>query len=178
MKWYTALSALFLSLLPAAARASTVDAMSLEDLQDRSALVVLGQVTDTEVVTESGTTLVHTEITVSECLAGLCPGDVTVTSPGGTTDVTEGAPRFEEGQQVLVFLRPENGRFAVVGMAQGLFRIEQGSEGPIAVSDRSGLVMLEPSGRPSLVERVAYPLDELVDSIRLGTPVNPLAHNQ
>jgi hypothetical protein len=159
--------------------ASTSDALSLEDLQDQSALVVLGEVVETGTRLEGGVVVTDTEIRVADCLTGLCPEDLTVTCPGGAlggqTERVEGAPHFEQGQQVVVFLRPQDGRFEVVGMAQGLFLVERSANGPVAVSDRSGL--LDAHGRPALPTRIAYPLDDLVDGIRLGTPVTPLAPN-
>ena len=182
MKCSIAMPAVLLALLVSTGvQASPVDALTLEDLQDRSALVVLGEVTDTEARLEAGAVVTHVEIRVSDCLTGLCPDDVTVTSPGGSlggqVESVEGAPRFARGQEVLVFLRPQGGQFEVVGMAQGLFHVQRAGDAPVAVSDRTGLDMVDHTGRPALIDRLAYPLDQLIDGIRLGLPVTPLAQN-
>jgi len=66
---------------------------------------------------------------------GSSPADLVVDVPGGSVgDIAQavsGAPSFETGEEVVVFLRAAGaGRWRVLGLALGKFRVEAGSAVP------------------------------------------------
>lgn len=111
--------------------ASTFVAMSPAELVTQADAVVQGKVVHLESFwTESGR-LIVTEalVDVSDVLVGSAPGAVRVRTFGGQVGdflvEATGFPRFDEGEEVILFLRraPEDGSLRVLGYQQGHFRV-------------------------------------------------------
>jgi hypothetical protein len=98
---------------------------------------------------------------------GEAPAVVVVEVPGGRVgDVAQsvaGAPEFEPGEEVVVFLRASTpGRFRVLGLATGKFRVAGRQAVP-----RLEAIHLEEAAIPPGERRVeAMPLEELERRVR------------
>lgn len=144
-------------LLLAATAAATVvvhaDARRLSRLAD---LVVDGQVTKRAVVVEPGSGALWTtyEVDVTETWLGAARDDVVVHVPGGEagglSQEVSGTARLRVGKRTVLFLTLEDGRYLVLGQAQGCFRVERGDDGETLVcrNDIEGLALVDDSGRP------------------------------
>jgi hypothetical protein len=98
---------------------------------------------------------------------GAPPAHLEVDVPGGTVgdvaQVVSGAPSFQDGEEVVVFLRASTpGTWRVHGLALGKFRVEGGN----AVPDLAG-IRLERSGVRASERRVEpMPVGELERRVR------------
>lgn len=127
--------ALALGLLMAEpAAATTIAPLSVEQITDASDLVVRGTVAELRVeMDEHGHVVTYADIEVAEGLKGLvAQGDfLTIEAPGGVLDGAatnvDGAPRFSEGEDVVLFLASK--RFGTawgcVGLFQGKYTVKQ-----------------------------------------------------
>ena len=98
---------------------------------------------------------------------GTPPADLVVEVPGGSVgDIAQavsGAPSFETGEEVVVFLRAAGaGRWRVLGLALGKFRVEAGSAVPQLAGVRFDRAPLRSGERR--VE--AMPVEELERRVR------------
>ncbi len=153
---------------------------SIEDLVASAALVIRGKAGPSEAKWDEKRKRIQTwtPIRVTEVLEGEAGASVMVRQPGGIVgDVgqdVEGAVRFEQGEEVLLFLEHpgDNGWVYVVsGMSLGKFAIQRRPLGapPHAVRDTRGVgiyapregVMRRPGGPEDL-----GPVDELVSRVR------------
>lgn len=151
LAWMTALGAL---LAVGAASATTMIALSVDELAQRSDQVVKGRVVATEPRSSEDGRRITTVVTlqVDETWKGTPADEVRILALGGTLDgisqVVTGAARFEEGEEVVVFLRrlrTEEPLSEVVGMAQGKLSVERNGEGVlVAVPSLKGLDLVEP----------------------------------
>lgn len=117
---------LLLFLLPAYLHGTTIVVPDDEQLVSKSEAVVIGVVQEVRVVSEQGAVWTHSRISVDTILKGDPPTRVVVREPGGDLGgrrtVVYGAPRFLEGERVLLFLTEIAGEHArVVDMAAGFF---------------------------------------------------------
>jgi hypothetical protein len=161
---------------------SVVRAMSLEELTRAADLVVLGKVTSVrpEWSRDHRRILTRVLVQTTESWKGAPPrSPVAVLTPGGELDgigqQISGIPEVSTGDRVILFLRQRADAFRLVGMAQGLFRVEPGTvaSGEVASRNLGGLSLVpreapkhegsEPQPMPvvELRERVAT-------AVRLG----------
>jgi len=89
----------------------------------------------------------------------LIPGGVA----GGLRQVVEGAPSLKSGQEYIIFLwTSRSGITQVIGLSQGLFRVERDFKSRAMVMQVStGERMLDASGVPALDRAVSMKLAEL-----------------
>ncbi|HET9394850.1 MAG TPA: hypothetical protein VFO36_02245 [Nitrospiraceae bacterium] len=116
-----------------AAWATTMEAMGLEQLVERSPVAVMGEVTESRVQQTADGPYVLTTLRVDEALWGTTAQSVTVAVPGGapgagkfrTSEVTPGAPILLLGTNVVAFLQPDaaHGAMSIVGFSQGLIQV-------------------------------------------------------
>jgi len=112
--------------LPATVTSSTVLALSVDDLAARSDRVVRARVESVEPYADR---LVRSrvELAVLEELRGAGPERIVLDQPGGVLPdrgtLVFGMPRFEPGQDVVVFLGDSPLGPRVVGLAQGAFTV-------------------------------------------------------
>lgn len=133
MKRRTCLAVGVLALLSASLAGATVlVALQVEDLAQISPMVLVGEVNSVESEWNSQKTRIHTRvlITPTEVLKGPADlGTVKVKFLGGQVGDTvaqlPGAPRFEVGEKVLVFLEPRKDRdgYLPVGFYQGKYKV-------------------------------------------------------
>jgi hypothetical protein len=98
---------------------------------------------------------------------GAPPAEIAVDVPGGAVgdvaQVVSGAPSFQAGEEVVVFLRASGaGRWRVLGLALGKFRVEAGS----AVPQLAGLRLERATLRTSERRVEAMPVEELERRVR------------
>ena len=117
---------------PAPCGASSLMRLSMEQLSQASTEIVRGQVTDRESRWNASGTQIETVTTllVSQVVKGLPKSAVAVQQFGGTVgnvhQFVAGSVQFEPQAEYVLFLEPsvrETGRFRVVGMMQGAYRI-------------------------------------------------------
>ncbi len=112
----------------AAARATTLARMSLDQLGAAADAVARVRCAGSESRWENGAIWTATTFHVVETMKGNLPPQVTVRIPGGRVGhlsaVVDGAPKFDPGDEAVVFLeRSRSGVLSVTGWVEGTFRI-------------------------------------------------------
>lgn len=131
-----------------------------EVLADQSPLVVEAVVEEVLPAMAADRPSTDVRIAVERLVKGYLPGsDAVVRVPGGLLAdgsglVLEGAPRFETGERVLLFLTPgAEGTFTLVHFALGVFRaIEVGGERLVVRDLRGGVDLSPPAATPGRLE--------------------------
>jgi hypothetical protein len=106
-----------------------MEKLSLEELIDASTLVVRGTVSAAKASTGGSVIQTEYQVAVAEVLKGdAAAGALTVSLPGGEAggvrQTLAGVPSMRSGEQYVFFLwRARSGRLLLVGMSQGLFKI-------------------------------------------------------
>lgn len=131
--------------MPLAVGATTLVAKDLRQLADGSSVVVRARVTSLRTKQASA----RQWVTVAECerlevLRGEVGVGFRVVSPGGSTDevseLVPGAPVFDVGDEVVLFLSPSVGStevFRVTGWEQGAWRVQRGADGSVQVEPQA-----------------------------------------
>ena len=107
-----------------------VEKLTIEQLTNKAAYIVVGQVTSI-VSHEEGKGNIYTIVTLSveQVVKGKSEPTVAVVVPGGQVNGqqlwVEDAPRFAQGERVLLFLQNAGGNLSVVGGVQGKLTIER-----------------------------------------------------
>lgn len=143
--------------------------VSVEALARRADAVVHGSVQGVEAAWTADGRHVRTRVTLRRVSTwrGAAPEVVVVEVPGGRVgDVAQsvaGAPEFEPGEEVVVFLRATSpGRFRVLGLATGKFRVAGRQAVP-----RLDAIHLEEAPLPPGERRVEpMPVQELERRVR------------
>jgi len=146
---------LLAALLPAAA--SVVPYMGLEDLEAQGQVVVLGEVRSVaSMMSEDGRIIVtRATVRVERSLKGGPRAEITIEVPGGTlngtTLVASGAPRFTEGERVVLFLEEVHGRYGVAGWNQGRFSVRRDPRTgrDLVTQPGGGSLYVDAHGRPA-----------------------------
>ena len=129
LKLGIALSIVFLVLFALVGTVSAeVEDMSLEDLTSKASTILRGTVSNVESHWNEDQTMIYTSVTISVegyLKGATMPKEVIIEVPGGTVgEITlwvSDTPTFEEGQEVILFLREEY--FQIVGWSQGKYTI-------------------------------------------------------
>lgn len=151
----------------APARASTFLETSVEETARGADAVVRGKVLRTSARWVGGRIVTEAEISVASAWKG-APGErITVRVPGGRVgDLAQrvsGSPAFEQDEEVVVFAaRAGPGRWGVVGLALGKYRVTAGEARPDLSGVRFETRRLADGERP--VTRL--PVDELERRVR------------
>jgi hypothetical protein len=139
-----------LLLAPAPSRASQVLPVNLEERVRHAGHVVSGRVTEVQVVQDER---VHGQVTlvtleVSRAAKGQAGRTLTFRMFGGLgangQPVVAGLPRFDPGEEVILFLHPEGrlGLTSPVGFGQGKFVVSRDRQGQRVVQNQFGNRML------------------------------------
>jgi hypothetical protein len=125
-----------LLLIAAAAMATVVKPMSVEELTAKSSVVLVGQATQTWTAWNPQHTRIYTysRVKASSALKGAQPDTVVVKQIGGSADgYTQhiaGVQAMRTGEKAVLFLRlseARDGTYVIVGLMQGHFRIARDS---------------------------------------------------
>jgi hypothetical protein len=170
-------AALALFLLAAAPAAATVLVPAdMTELAREAAVIVRGRVVSVQAVWTAGRRSIETVVTleVAEALKGAPGREVSLRVPGGELgryrSVMVGAPAFQEGQEVIVFLGGRAPQLSyLLGLGQGVYRVRRlGAAGvamvspPLALADPAGPVRVR-RGDPA---RRALPLEEFTRQVK------------
>lgn len=168
----TVVSILVLCLAPAAGRAATLQKLTLDDMTARSTAIVRARALSSSARFVGSTIYTETRFQVLETWKGPSATEVVVSEPGGTVGaVTQnyaGVPRFTPDEEQVLFLwTGPSGRTQVMGLTQGIFRV-QGSGATAAVrQERSSSVVLAPgSGTPVQAQEISMTLSTLASRVR------------
>jgi len=127
--------------------------MDVQDLTTKSTSVVMGRATSQRVLTVGpGVPLNQLSFEISRTLKGDLQGTIVVNNPG-----FPGAPAFNEGEELILFIYTREDTHVLTGFQQGSFRI---------ITDSSGNRVLDramPSRRKSLAGHRS--VDRLVSEI-------------
>ncbi len=128
--------ALGLPVLGSGLQATTVERLSLEQMVRLSQRIILGRCVSRESYWNKTRTLIltSTRFAVTADLKGQSQGVATVVTVGGTKDgitqVVHGTPKFEDNEEVLLFLEAgKSGFWKPLGLSQGKFRIVTDHQG-------------------------------------------------
>lgn len=163
-----------------ATHASTFLAMDQAELTAASSVVVQGEVVETQSFWDETGRVIVTEavVVVDEVVAGRAPREVRVRTFGGEVAGYHvdaiGFPRFEAGQQVLLFLQPGDGEtlrgtevLRVTGYQLGQYHIKRGATGEwIAVPALDSDVTLLGAGGRAVAAPEPVPLTALKSRVR------------
>jgi hypothetical protein len=119
-------------LMCAAAAATTLARMTIEQMTRASQLVVRAKCLGNSTDLDAGEIWTFSEFQVVDTWKGTPPSNVTVRLLGGhagnLVSSVSGVPRFRPGEEVVLFLEPtRKGDFSVVSWVQGTFRIRRNS---------------------------------------------------
>ncbi|HUO34650.1 MAG TPA: hypothetical protein VMU43_06640 [Candidatus Acidoferrum sp.] len=127
-----ALAAACASLLAMAreSRATTLEKMSVSELARRAAVVVQARCVSNQTSWDGGEVWTFTTFAVEEIWKGATPASLRVRLLGGrlrdVTSTVSGVPRFQGGEEVVLFLEPTGrGDYSVTSWMQGTFRIRR-----------------------------------------------------
>ena len=115
-------------LVGVAAHATTLMRMSVAEMARASAVVARARCVATAAAWDAGEIWTFTRFQTEDAWKGAPPSMITIRLLGGrTANLTsniDGVPRFQPGEEVLLFLEPTpRGDFSIVGWMQGTFRI-------------------------------------------------------
>ncbi len=143
-----------------------VPRLSFEELVDQSAIVAHGRVGAIRVAwdAERQNIWTHYQIVLDEALKGSPGRTVEIQEPGGELDGIRmeiaGAPRYELGEEVVVFAAPIPAGLRTCGWGQGRFVVE-GDPGQRRVRNDLGDVQLTASGPAGRYRAAAAPDEAL-----------------
>jgi len=152
----------------AAAGATTLERMSLEQMAAAAPLIVRARCAGNSVARDEGEIWTFTSFGIEETWRGSPPTQLRVRLLGGTMgDITShvsGVPRFTQGEDVVLFLQPtRRGDYSIVSWEQGTFRVHQDAAGmkALVTQDTASFVTFDSAThqfQPSGIRRM--PLDE------------------
>jgi len=148
------LAAFALMFTAAAADATTLARMKLEELAAAAHAIVQARCLENESRWEGGEIWTLSRFEVFDAMKGALPRLITVRLLGGRVghviSTVEGIPRFQPGEETILFLeRTRAGDFSVTSWVQGTFRIERDPRtGRQSVTqDSSALSVFDPATR-------------------------------
>lgn len=138
----------------ASARATTLARLTIEQMTAAAAVVARARCVASDARWDAGELWTHTTFEVIEVWKGQAPQTIAVRLIGGRagniiSSVPE-APRFQPGEEVVLFLEPAPaGEFTVTSWAQGTFRIcrDPLSGAERVTQDSAGLPVFDPATR-------------------------------
>lgn len=130
--WLSVLVLAVLAVLPAAARATTVLKLPVEEMTRRADLVVRGEVTDVAVRSDDRNRPLATVVTfrVSDVLKGQPTSPVLRLELVGGSNAEHfsrvaGMPGFRPGEEVVLFLEKTPWGFIPMGLSQGKYTVQR-----------------------------------------------------
>src|ERR1039457_1720328 len=129
---------------------ATLERLSLDDMINRSTMIVRGKVTASWAAFTGSVIYTHYQIQVGERFKGTPRNSVEVMVPGGTarglSQSFSGSPVLKQGDEFVFFLWTSKGGITwITGLTQGLFALAPGDAGadPTATRAASRELMLD-----------------------------------
>jgi hypothetical protein len=145
---------LFLFLATATGQATTLARMSLEQLAAAASVVIRGRCLANQSRWEGGEIWTFTDFEVLESWKGAAQQLITIRLLGGRqgplVSRVEGVPRFEPGEEAVLFLEPARaGGLSVTAWAEGTFRIRRDRQtgAPRVSQDTAAVAAFDPLTR-------------------------------
>lgn len=154
------------------APAATLEKLSELELIRKSTEIVEGQVVSVSSVLRGNLVYTTYKFQVKEAHKGNLAGAVDVAVLGGRygqlIQQFPGSPSLTEGQEYLLFLwTGRSGLHQVIGLSQGLFRVNQTDNGEVWVYRAAATeTMLDSTGKPVGDSPVTMPYKEMISRIR------------
>jgi len=151
-----------LPVLGGAARATTLLRMSVEEMTQKAQVIARVRCLGNSTGWDAGEIWTFTSFEVEETWRGEAPGErITVRLLGGragnVTSNVSGVPRFQPGEEVILFLEPtRGGNFSVVSWQQGTFRIWRGAAhgSELVTQDTAAFSIFDPAARQFRAEGI------------------------
>ena len=147
------------------AGATILQQLTLDEMVQKSTSIVRARVTGSSEVVRGGEVFTIYKFETLETLNSGPPArEVAVPGgvAGGMRQVVGGAPTLRGGREYVLFLwTSRSGLTQLMGMSQGLFRIERMTGDPRASRDAAGEQMLDAAGHAVRDEALSIPLMEL-----------------
>jgi|HubBroStandDraft_6_1064221.scaffolds.fasta_scaffold380654_1 hypothetical protein len=159
------------------APASTLQRLSLNDMIQKSTMIVRGTIQPGSSAALRGSLIyTHYQLLVTAVFKP-APGQfispsIDVAVPGGALNGLQqpvaGAPALASGQDYVFFLwTSKSGTTQVIGLSQGLFNVTTNAQGQVIVSrGPATATMLDSSGQPVTDSNLQMPLSQLVSKIQ------------
>lgn len=127
--------------LLAAAHATTLQQLGLDDMIQKSTAIVRGRVQSTGGVIRGSSIYTHYTVQVVEQWKGAAAGQIDFVVPGGTANGMRqsiaGAPTFTNGQEYVLYLwTSRSGLTQVIGLSQGMFISANGMVSRPSITER------------------------------------------
>ena len=156
----------FLACAGIPASATILQQLALDEMVQKSTSIVRGRVIGSSEVVRGGTVLtIYKFETVESLKPGPAAREVAVPGgvAGGLRQAVVGAPTLDTGKEYVLFLWVgRSGLSQLMGMSQGLFRVEHTATGDLQASRHAvGEQMLNAAGHAVRDETLSMPLLEL-----------------
>jgi hypothetical protein len=165
-------AACLFGLFAAGSDAATLEKLTVEEMAQKSTLIVRGQVTGCAGETRGPVIYTRCSVAVSESWKGHPGSQISFVVPGGSaqglTQTFTGTPKFDSGTEYVLFLwTGRSGTNQVIGLSQGVFDLKTDGKGAkTARREASAEVMLDSSGRPVQDRALELKMSELHDRVR------------
>lgn len=153
--------------------ASTLQRLTLNDMIQKSTMVVRGSILPGASATLRGALIyTHYQLSVTTAYKGTPGPTVDVAVPGGTLNGMQqpvaGAPALTPGQDYVLFLwTSKSGLTQVIGLSQGLMAVSTNAQGQLMVTRGAATSpMVNASGQPVTDSNFQMPLAQLAAKIR------------
>ena len=153
-------------------QAATLQQLSLDDMIQKSTVIVRGRTQLSYASFEGRVIYTHYTVHVSEAMKGTQAKQLDIVVPGGVSSGLRqrfaGAPVLVDGQDYVLFLwTSKTGLTQVIGLSQGLFSVVPNSSGqPMVVRAASTERMLNAAGQPISDSDIQMPLGNLRSQIQ------------
>ena len=151
-----ALAALLL-LLPVSAYGTISRAVDFEEKVENAAAIVVGKCVSQQSKWDAGREwiLTYSTFNVEKVLKGQHTQQITIVTPGGTIDnITQdiiGVPKFQPGEENVVFVRNSQAGPTVAFLEQGAYRLQKNDRGDRIVEPSVTSAVLVDTGRGTAV---------------------------
>jgi len=147
---------------------ATLERLSLDDMINRSTMIVRGKVTASWAAITGSVISTHYQIQVSERFKGTPRNSVEVMVPGGTarglSQSFSGSPVLKQGDEFVFFLWTSKGGITwITGLTQGLFALagEDGTDRTATRSASRELMLDRQTSRPVKDSALSMKLSDL-----------------
>jgi hypothetical protein len=159
-------------LLASISSAATLEKLSLEEMTQKSTIIVRGRVSGCAGELRGSLIYTRCQVAVTERWKGQAASQVDFVVPGGSAagmkQIFTGTPKFGAGEEYVLFLWSGRSNLNhVIGLSQGAFDLKSnGKGGAVAQRAATSEVMLDKSGQPVEDTPVQMGVDELRRRVR------------
>ena len=152
--------------------AATLEKLTVEEMAQKSTLIVRGRVTGCAGETRGPVIYTRCSVAVSESWKGHPGTQISFVVPGGSaqglTQTFTGTPKFDSGTEYVLFLwAGRSGTNQVIGLSQGVFDLKTDGKGAkTARREATAEVMLDSAGTPVKDQAIELRMTELHDRVR------------